>query len=220
MPFSSRPLDTVPKQVLSAEFATPQTTIDNGIKLPSRGKNFTAYSSLGITLGRTYVHSKVGRIIEAAYRELETSAAGKQFMYGETGWFGGGRIKPHRTHRNGLSVDFMVPVVNTSGNSVLLPVAAGNKYGYAINFDKAARYKNFTIDFEALAEHLYQLDSAAKASGDGIALVIFDPPFMPKLLTTKRGEYLKRNIKLMKSAAWVRHDEHYHVDFAIPCKAL
>jgi len=24
----------------------------------------------------------------------------------------------------------------------------------------------------------------------------------------------------MKAKPWVRHDEHYHVDFAVPCKTL
>ena len=30
--------------------------------------------------------------------------------------------------------------------------------------------------------------------------------------------YLKDNIQFSKRRSWVRHDEHYHVDFAIPCK--
>jgi len=27
-------------------------------------------------------------------------------------------------------------------------------------------------------------------------------------------------LNFMKGEAWVRHDEHYHVDFAVPCKPL
>jgi penicillin-insensitive murein DD-endopeptidase len=30
---------------------------------------------------------------------------------------------------------------------------------------------------------------------------------------------LKANIKFMQGKAWIRHDEHYHVDFSFPCKA-
>ncbi|MBI3562933.1 MAG: penicillin-insensitive murein endopeptidase [Gammaproteobacteria bacterium] len=194
--------------------------LENGVQLPQQGGNFIAYSSVGVTLGRTYVHSKVAEIIGAAYHAIEQSIPGTTFVYGETGWDSGGKIKPHRTHRNGLSVDFMVPVIDATGHSVPLPTGLDNKFGYGIDFDKNARYQDFRIDFEAIAEHLYQLDIAAKARSVGIALVIFDPPYVQRLYKTKRGKYLRSNIKFMLSNAWVRHDEHYHVDFALPCKPL
>jgi len=194
--------------------------LENGIKLPVDGKNFSAYSSAGAALGRTYVHSKVSEIVLAAYSAMQQSAPGKVFVYGETGWAEGGLIRPHRTHKNGLSVDFMVPVIDPSGKSVPLPTSFGNKYGYSIDFGADAKYETYTIDFEALAEHLYQLDLAAKAKGTGIALVIFDPPYLPKLFATQRGEYLKSNLKFMAGKAWVRHDEHYHVDFSVPCQPM
>ena len=196
--------------------------IENSVQLPSKGKNFTAYSSLGVALGRTYVHSKVSEIVLAAYGALEKTATDKVFVYGETGWSSGGRFRPHRSHKNGLSVDFFVPIVDTTGRSVPLPTDVSKKFGYGIDFDANAnaKYKSFTIDFEAIAEHLYQLDVAAKARGAGIALVIFDPPYLPKLFATKRGAYLKSNINFMKGNAWIRHDEHYHVDFSVSCKPL
>ncbi|MDH5765520.1 MAG: replication initiation protein, partial [Gammaproteobacteria bacterium] len=28
----------------------------------------------------------------------------------------------------------------------------------------------------------------------------------------------KKNIQFSTKRSWVRHDEHYHVDFSIPCK--
>ena len=199
-------------------FGTPANgRLEQGVKLPNEGKNFSTYSSLGASLGRTYVHSKVADIVLAAYAALEESAPRKIYVVGETGWASGGRIRPHRTHRNGLSVDFMVPVLDTAGRSVPLPTHMGNKYGYNIEFDNQARYENYRIDFEAIAEHLYQLKLAAQARGAGLALVIFDPPFLSNLLATKRGAYLKADIVFMKRNAWVRHDEHYHVDFAVPC---
>lgn len=192
--------------------------LENGVKLPSDGKNFTAYSSLGVSLGRTYVHSKVAEIVVSAYRVLEKSASEKVFIYGETGWSTGGRIRPHKTHKNGLSVDFIVPVIDDTGRSVYLPTGVSNKFGYNIDFDANAKFEGYTIDFEAIAEHLYQLNVTAKAHGAGIALVIFDPPYLPRLFSTKRGQYLKENINFMKGKAWIRHDEHYHVDFSVRCK--
>jgi len=153
-----------------------------------------------------------------SYRALEAGAPGKLFVYGETGWRSGGRIKPHRTHQNGLSVDFMVPVVNRAGRSIPLPTNALNRFGYDIEFDADGRYGGLEIDFPAIAEHLYELHRAAGRQGIGIALVIFDEAYLPRLLGTARGPYLKQNLKFMKGKPWVRHDEHYHVDFAVGCR--
>ncbi|MDY7540747.1 penicillin-insensitive murein endopeptidase [Undibacterium sp. RTI2.1] len=183
-------------------------------------KNFTAYSSFGIALGRNHVHSKVSEIVLTAYRSLERTATGKVFVYGETGWAKGGRIRPHKTHRNGLSVDFFVPVVNDAGHSVTLPTNVTNKFGYNIDFDTDGKFETYSIDFETIAEHLYQLDIAAKALGAGLALVIIDPPYIEKLIATKHGDYIKSHINFMKGNAWVRHDEHYHVDFLVSCKSI
>jgi penicillin-insensitive murein endopeptidase len=112
-------------------------------------------------------------VVLSAYQSLERAAPGKIFVYGETGWKSGGRIRPHRTHQNGLSVDFMVPVLDRTGRSVPLPTSALNRFGYDIEFDAAGRYQDLEIDFAAVAEHLYQLDAAARRRGIGIALVIF-----------------------------------------------
>lgn len=194
--------------------------LENGVGLPVSGPNFSAYSSVAANLGRTYVHSKVSEVVLSAYSALEKSTPETVFVYGETGWPFGGRIRPHRTHQNGLSVDFFVPVRDRAGRSVPLPTGVTNRFGYDIEFDKNGRFDEYTIDFVALAEHLYQLHVAAKARGVGIALVILDPPYLPKLFATPRGPYLKQNLNFMKGAAWVRHDEHYHVDFGVRCKPI
>jgi penicillin-insensitive murein DD-endopeptidase len=169
--------------------------LESGVALPSRGPNFTSYSSMAEAVGRTYVHSTVRDILVDAYRELEKSAPGAHFVYGETGWKDGGRIRPHRTHQNGLSVDFMVPVRNRQGQAADLPISALNRFGYDLEFDRQGRFDDLTIDFRAVAEHLYQLDRAARARGVGIALVIFDPPFLNSLFEAPRGEYLKQHLK-------------------------
>jgi penicillin-insensitive murein endopeptidase len=166
------------------------------------------------------VHSKVREVVLAAYAALQTTAPSKVFVYGETGWKSGGRFRPHRTHQNGLSVDFFVPVTDANGKSVPLPTGVGNKWGYSIEFGANAKYGEYSIDFEALAEHLYQLHSAAKANDVGISLVILDPPFLPKLFAAARGRYLEQNLPFMRGKSWWRHDEHYHVDFSVPCKPI
>lgn len=202
-------------------YGTPSNgKIDDAAQLPSSGANFSAYSDVGIALGRTFVHTQVREIIVAAYRELEQASPETRFVYGETGWKNGGSFKPHRTHQNGLSVDFFVPVRDGTGRSVALPTNIATKFGYDIEFDSRAKFRDYTIDFDAISEHLYALDIAAKKRKAPIKLVIFEPAYLPKLFATKRGDYLKSNVRFMKSQAWVRHDEHYHVDFSMSCKSI
>lgn len=194
--------------------------LEGGVPLPTRGANFSAYSSIAAAAGRTHVHSKVHGVLLAAYAALEKSQPGKVFVYGETGWASGGRFRPHRTHQNGLSVDFFVPVVDAAGRSVPLPTELAERFGYDIEFDAQGRHGEHRIDMEALAEHLYQLHVAARAAGIGISLVIFDPAYLPRLWATPRGPFLKQALPFMKGKPWVRHDEHYHLDFTVPCKPL
>lgn len=192
--------------------------IEGSVKLPLQGANFSAYSTLAATAGRTHVHTRVAAILEASYGALAATRPETHYVYGETGWPSGGRFRPHRTHQNGLSVDFFVPVKDGKGRSVALPTKLLDRLGYDVEFDPQARYGEYTIDFDAMAEHLYQLDVAAKAAGSGLALVIFDTQYLPRLFATRRGPYLKEALPFLKGKPWVRHDEHYHVDFAISCK--
>jgi penicillin-insensitive murein endopeptidase len=212
----SRPCASAAESICYGRVA--QGRLEGGVQLPANGKNYAAYSDAGVALGRTYVHSRVEEVVLDAYRALEQSAPGKHFIYGETGWRNGGRIRPHRTHQNGLSVDFMVPVKDKSGASISLPSSALNKFGYGFDFDLQGKTKDLEIDFDTLAEHLYQISVSANKRNVEISLVIFDPPLLSKVISTKHGAYLEKNLPFMKGKAWIRHDEHYHIDFAVPCK--
>ena len=215
------PLGAATAQAESICYGTSSNgRLEAGQQIPGSGPNFTPYSSLGVSVGRTYVHSKVAETIGAAYKTLEASAPGKKYVYGESGWEGGGRIKPHRTHQNGLAVDFMVPVMNKAGESVPLPTGIMNKFGYSIEFDAKARYEDLTIDFEAIGEHLYALDAAARAQGIGLSRVIFEKAYISRLYQTKRGPWIKEHVPFMQGEPWIRHDEHYHVDFNVPCRSI
>jgi len=199
---------------------TSKGRLDNGIALPSSGPNYVGYSTVARLAGRTYVHSQVANIIVNAYKSLEKEQSDKVFKYAETGFKEGGQFKPHKTHRNGLSVDFMTPVVNESGQSAHLPTHPLNKFGYKIEFDINGKYEEYTIDYVALAAHVVALHKEAIAQGVDLWRVIFDPKLQPELFKTSYGPYLKKHIQFSKKRSWVRHDEHYHVDFAIPCKEL
>ena len=198
---------------------TKHGRLENAVKLPNEGKNYISYSSLARLLGRTYVHSKVYDVVVNAYEMLETEQPDKVFKYAETGYKEGGKFKPHKTHQNGLSVDFMTPVLK-KGKSVHLSTHPFNKYGYSIEFDENSKYKDYKIDYEALAAHIVTLHKSAKKHNIGIWRVILDPKLQPNLYKTRYANYIRKNIQLSKKRSWVRHDEHYHVDFIVKCRPI
>ena len=198
--------------------STKDGRLENGVQLPSEGKNFIGYGLVGRLAGRTYVHSAVNDIVVSAYKLLEVDQPDKVYKYAETGFKEGGKFSPHKTHQNGLSVDFMTPVINEKGESVHLPTNPLNKLGYNIEFTDAGVYDGLSIDYEALAAHIVALHKRAIASGYDIWRVIFDPALQSNLFDTSYGDYLKANIQFSKKRSWVRHDEHYHVDFSVPCR--
>ena len=171
-------------------------------------------------MGRTYVHSIVHRIILDSYQALSSSHPQFKFMYAETGWLNGGPFYPHKTHQNGLSVDFMVPVKNTQGVSTYLPTNINNKFGYDIHFDDQGKSDGYEIDPKAMVAHLTALDVAAKAQGYAIKKVIFDPVLQNLLLNSEEVQTLKKRVSFSRNRVWVRHDEHYHVDFDVPCLSM
>jgi penicillin-insensitive murein endopeptidase len=197
---------------------TSNGSLKDGVQLPSEGKNFEGYSSIAALAGRTYVHTSVRDIVINAYKRLERAEPNKVYKYAETGFEEGGEFKPHKTHRNGLSVDFMTPVLDENKISVHLPTHPFNKFGYDIEFDDDDKYKEYSIDYIALAAHIVTLHKESKKMGFELWRVIFDPRLQTKLFNTKYGDYLKANIQFSKKRSWVRHDEHYHVDFLVPCK--
>ena len=199
--------------------STANGALENGCKLPSKGRNYSSYTALGGILGRTWVHCKVSEIVEKSFSALHSSNPNWVFVVGESGRARGGEFEPHKTHQNGLSVDFMVPVVDSSGNSVLFPTSITNKFGYDIEFDESGVYDGLSIDFEAMAAHLAAVRIASRNAGIGIWRVIFDPELQPKLKGTQQWSNIK-DLKFSERRSWVRHDEHYHIDFEIPCRPL
>ncbi|MDE1460971.1 penicillin-insensitive murein endopeptidase [Spartinivicinus poritis] len=212
------PFDAYAADTSTCYGTTANGRLQNGVQLPSEGENFIGYSIVAQLAGRTYVHSSVKAIIVNAYAQLKQSLPDKVFKYAETGFSEGGKFSPHKTHQNGLSVDFMVPVVNSKGESVHLPTTPLNKFGYDIEFDKNSEFDKYKIDYNAFAAHLVALHKAAREQGHDIWRVIFDPTLQPNLFKTKYGSYLRNNIQFSQKRSWVRHDEHYHVDFDVPCK--
>ena len=103
---------------------TSDGRLEAGCKLPASGANFTAYSRVLRTAGRTYVHCDVREILLEAYRALGGHRTPRRCSCTARPASGGAARSPlHRSHQNGLSVDFMCPVVHEEGRSVPLPIS-------------------------------------------------------------------------------------------------
>ena len=191
-----------------------QNNNSNYVSLPYYGTNFTTYSVVGNLTGRTYVQPKAAKTILDSYRELAQNNPKLVFKYGEAGNKAGRGFWPHRTHLNGLSVDFMTPMRDkTTGKSETLPTNLFTLWGYGIRLGPQTSYHNMEIDFAAICRHLAALNKAARANGLYLDLVIVEPPVLEAL--RQSPEYSKiSNLPFMKGKAWFSHDGHYHVDFA------
>lgn len=191
--------------------------LEGGVALPLRGANFKAYSRMATGLDRNYVHPTVHAILLESFAALASTHPSLRFMIGETGHRAGGRFTPHRTHQNGTSVDLFVPMRGPAGERVHLPTWPTNKWGYAIELDPTGRLGDLHLDFDALAAVLTTIDVVARRHKAPLARVILTAEFRRTLFA--RAPTLRR-LPFMQGKAWVRHDEHIHLDFAVRCKPL
>lgn len=116
------------------------------------------------------------------------------------------------------STCYGTPAQGRLQGGVQLPVQGQNYVGYELEFDASGSLDDLQIDFDAMAEHLYQLAEAAKKRHVKIKTVIFQKELTELLFKTKRGQVLRSSVPFMKTQPWIKHDEHYHVDFSIPCR--
>jgi penicillin-insensitive murein DD-endopeptidase len=189
--------------------------LQGGVALPCAGANFEAFSTVACTIGRNFVHPLVEQTIIDAYATMMDKAPNRTWQYGETGKQNGGPLWPHKSHQNGLAVDFFMPVVDAAGKADKVPISALHKFGYGLEFDKNGQLDSWTIDWSAVGAHLLALAAAGRAHGVRIERIIVTPAFHERLFSHTR-ELRRLEPLFMKKEAWVRHDEHYHVDFAIP----
>lgn len=187
-------------------------SLSHGRRLPCRGENFASYSWPACLLGRNSVHSELREIIIGAYRDLAAERPEVRFVYGEMAWPRGGNFWPHKTHQNGLCADFFVPVLQ-DGRSIPLPVSPWNKFGYGLEFDSAGRLESMVIDYESMGAHILALNRHASRRGFAIAFVILDNPLQVQLAKTPSGRLAMATVRFSRLPSWVRHDEHYHIEF-------
>ncbi len=96
-----------------------------------------------------------------------------------------------------------------------MPTAPWQQFGYAMEFDAQGKSAGLSIDFSCLAELLLALDREAQLHGLAIERVIVAPEYVDRVLGAKRSEMAGLASRFMRRPAWVRHDEHVHVDFRV-----
>ncbi len=192
----------------------------NGKLFPFSGPNFQYFDTASYMEKRAYVNDRVLEAVLATYDSLYTKYPDRSFRVMECSNEHGGKIAPHRTHQNGLSIDFMTPLAR---NGVACPdYDDDGVMHYLMDFDDTGHYledKSVVIDFDLLGEHLIILNELASQHGLKIDKVIFKKELKDELyaseygdLIRKKGIYITKNLTPMINAL---HDDHYHIDFGI-----
>lgn len=189
----------------------------HGVPVPFSGSNFHYFDSLSYLEKRGFVNTRVRDILLETYRELETIYPNYQFHIMECSNENGGEIWPHRAHQNGLSVDFMSPLIQ-NGKQSLTYDTIGTAH-YLMQFDENGYYvsdSSHQIDFEMIAFHLLTLERVAQNHGMHIGKVIFKLNLKEELFRGKYGQQLKKSAiyfaQHLDRLVDNLHDDHYHVD--------
>jgi len=203
--------------MVSDKIGHPQGgSLSNGKRLPSSGLNYRTYSYIGSFIGRTCVHEKLRSAIIESYNQIYEINPKLFYVIAEGSWPNGERLYPHKTHKNGLAVDFLVPVQNKNGESKPLPTSLLNEFGYGYAFDTEGNGTDYHIDFEALALHLSTLHKACRRHGIYINLVAITPEYLPLIFNSQAGKQLEGKFPFYRKQIEERHDEHYHIVFSNP----
>ena len=196
-------------------------SIKNAWLLPYKGDNFKSFSTVSyFLLGRAYIHSEIYKTITESYAILDKSHPQIKFRYMECSKKKGGRARPHHTHQNGTSADFMTPLLKNNK-----PYRFYDRIGilrYGMNFKNNGRAKindKICIDFETMALHILTLDKTGEKHHVRVKKVILNTNLSDELFATKYGPELKaRGIYFTKNLSPFLnklHDDHYHIDFEI-----
>lgn len=194
-------------------------SVKNPWLLPVRGDNYKSFSWFSYyLLGRAYVNQNVYFTVVGTYKALNEELPDICFRYMECSDRNGGKMFPHHTHQNGLSIDFMTPL--KKNNSPFSRYDRLGVFRYLMNFDKHGKAKlnqKVEVDFEIIAQHILMLQEIGKKYHIRISKVILNLELKDKLFNTSYGPQLKQSgiyfPKNLTPQLNRLHDDHYHVDF-------
>jgi penicillin-insensitive murein endopeptidase len=191
----------------------------NGHLMPYEGHNFRYFDEVSYKSGRAFMNNKAAKAVLHCYETLVQSLPNRIFYLMECSNQFGGEMHPHKTHQNGLSVDFMMPLLKDGKPYIGLDTIGADHYW--LTFDDAGQYekdKSIVIDFNTIALHLLTLEKSARKFGMRLSKVIIKIELKEELFATHYGKQLKESniyvVQKLNPTVNALHDEHYHVDFA------
>jgi penicillin-insensitive murein endopeptidase len=194
--------------------------LKNGKLIPFRGKNFTYFDAQSYLNGRAFLNDKVLNTLLNAYKQFETLLPQRMFTVMECSNRDGGKLFPHRTHQNGLSIDFMMPLQKDGKPYYGLDTIGANHY--FLEFDNDGKYiidPAISIDFNLVAQHILVLKTVATILNVNIKKVIINTDLKDELFATATGQKLKSSgiyvVQKLSPVINSLHDDHYHIDFEI-----
>ena len=209
--------DNLPSQSVGT---VAKGALKNGKLIPFKGHNFTYFDAQSYLNGRAFLNDKVLTTVLNTYKEFEILLPQRMFYVMECSNQEGGELFPHRTHQNGLSVDFMMPLIKDG-----LPFYGLDTLGaehYFLEFDEYGRYKkdeSVSIDFNLVAQHILILNKLANLLNVSIVKVIINIDLKDELFVTPFGKILKESdiyiVQKLSPLINSLHDDHYHIDFEI-----
>lgn len=193
-------------------------SLTNGKLFPFSGPNFHYFDTLSYINSRAYLNNKVKEAVLETYTDLKNEFPDRQFCIMECSNKHGGKIIPHRTHQNGLSIDFMVPLIKNQKPYYGLDTIA--RKHYFLEFNEKGQYSfdtSISIDFDLIAKHILLLNKQLNKQKLKISKVIFKIELKDKLYATPNGQLLKKSgiyfAQQLTPLINGLHDDHYHVDF-------
>lgn len=193
-------------------------SLKNGKLMPFEGENFFYFDTSSYLQGRAFVNQKVKFLCLETYRELNITLPKRKFGIMECSHEKGGKLSPHITHQNGLSVDFMTPMQSKDTANYSLDYIGLQHY--FLDFDADGKYlknKSIEIDFDAMALHILKINELAKKHGLKIDKILFKIELKDNLFASKYGDKLKASgiYFALKLPTHINnlHDDHYHIDF-------
>ena len=150
-------------------------------------------------------------------------------------------MPPHATHRDGRTVDILMPVIDASNAPTMFPHSDDDGFGYCARFDKDGRYAGsgwegarpvphpsgkgllckesnqallISIDFGAIARLVRAIELVSAQHGMRVKRVIVAPEYVEKVFGTDDGKLLDERIvsTFVRRAVWTRHDDHVHIE--------
>ena len=193
-------------------------SLENGKLMSFKGPNFSYFDTTSYVQNRAFLNDKVKKSVLETYAVLNIEVPNRHFTIMECSNKHGGKIFPHRTHQNGLSIDFMVPLIKNNQAYYHLDTLGGQHY--LLDFDEKGRYsedKNVSIDFDLIAKHLLILNEQVSKNKLKINKVILKIELKDELFASKYGQELQKSgIYFAQSLTPMinsLHDDHYHIDF-------